>query len=320
MWHTTDNESTCCYVLARSHAGTFKVFLIGKEQIAMIFDTHTHYDDRAFDDDRDVLIAGLPSAGVGRFCNIGSTMDGARMSVKIAESYDHAFAAVGVHPDEVYDFYPGSRDNAASIEKSFADHEYGAEGEVFEELKSLAGGKRVVAVGEIGLDYHGYDIYEIKPGKEIQKYWFKKQLDLAIEIGKPVVIHSRNASEDTMDMMREAHAAGLRNAVIHCYSYSRETALQYVDMGFYLGIGGVITYAGQKKLTKTLEAVPMERVLLETDCPYLTPAPARADHGWERNSSLYLPYVIEKIAEIKGMVPREVEQITWDNANRFFGI
>lgn len=287
----------------------------------MIFDTHTHYDDAAFDKDRFEIIESLSKNNVGRICNIGATMNGARASVAFSEKYDFVYAAAGVHPDEVYDFYPGK--TADEIEAMYEQRSAGFEAygnAVFNELKALAEHKKTVAVGEIGLDYHGYDIYEVKPGKELQKYWFKKQLELAIEIRKPVVIHSRNASQDTMEILKKAHADGLDSAVIHCFSYSRETALEYLDMGYYLGFGGVITYEGQKKLTKALEAAPLERILLETDCPYLTPVPVREKGHWSRNSSAYLPHVIERIAEIKKVTPEEIERITWDNACRFYRI
>lgn len=302
----------------------------------MIFDTHTHYDDAAFDADRYSVIESLPEEGIGRICNIGSTMQGARASAAFSEKYAHVYAAAGVHPDEVYDFCPGMRPDEAeamfseyeSSDAGRAESEFSAEiteiwpygRAVFEELKGLSERERTVAVGEIGLDYHGYDVYDVKPGKEFQKYWFRKQLGLAIETGKPVVIHSRNASADTMELMKRAHESGLCGAVIHCFSYSRETALEYLDMGFYLGFGGVITYEGQKKLTKALEATPLDRILIETDCPYLTPVPVRKKGVWSRNASHYLPHVIKRIAEIKNVSAEEIEKITWDNACRFYRI
>lgn len=262
----------------------------------MIFDTHTHYDDEAYDADREALIEGLPAAGVGRICNIGSTMQAVRDSVRLAAKYPYVFAAAGIHPDEVGEL------NA----------------ETFAELKELALSPKVVAVGEIGLDYHGYEIYENKPDKESQKYWFQKQLELAIGIGKPVVIHSRNAAQDTLEMMQQAKADGLSCAVIHCYSYSWEMAKQYLDMGFYIGIGGVLTYEGQKKLTKTVMEMPLDRLLLETDCPYLTPVPVRKER--ERNYSAYLTFVRDRIAEIRGISPEEVEAAAFENACRFYRI
>ncbi len=262
----------------------------------MIFDTHTHYDDEAYDTDREELIAGLPARGVGRICNIGASLQGARDSVALSERYPHVYAAAGVHPDDVADL----------------------NGETFEELKKLAQAPKTVAIGEIGLDYHGFDMYEDKPDKETQKYWFRRQLELAIELGMPVVIHSRNAAADTLEMMQQAKADGLSCADIHCYSYSWEIAKQYLEMGFYIGIGGVLTYEGQKKLLKTVTEMPLDRLLLETDCPYLTPVPIRKNR--ERNNSAYLCYVRDKIAELKGISPEEVESATWQNACRFYRI
>ena len=185
-----------------------------------------------------------------------------------------------------------------------------------EELRKMAAHNKVVAIGEIGLDYHGFGVYENKVDKDTQKKWFKRQLELAIELSMPVIIHSRNAAEDTLSMMKEAKAAGLKGGIIHCFSYSQETAKEYVRMGFYLGFGGVVTYEGQRKLTKVLGVVPMENIVLETDCPYLAPAP----HRYERNSSLYLPAVRDKIAEIKGISPEEVEDISYKNGLRVYGI
>ena len=332
----------------------------------MIFDTHTHYDDEAFDTDRAELISELPAHGVGLICNIGASMDGARKSVELSEDYRHVYAAAGVHPDEVYDFFPGmrpeetealfeglsfedidrelgfnvvitKRPDSAGLNsvyepdesrnaKSAADKQESfrkiaeISRPVLEVLETLTEAGKTVAVGEIGLDYHGFGVYEVKPGKAVQRYCFLKQLELAIRLGLPVVIHSRNACEDTMDIMRAAHERGLRGAVIHCYSYSKETAREYLDMGFYLGFGGVVTYEGQKKLTKALEITPTDRILIETDCPYLTPAPIREKGVSVRNDSTYLPHVIKRVAEIKGIRAEELENISFENACRFYGI
>lgn len=332
----------------------------------MIFDTHTHYDDEAFDTDRAELISGLPAHAVGLICNIGASMEGTRKSVELSQEYKHVYAAAGVHPDEVYDFFPGMRpeetealfdglsfedidrelgfnviitkkaDNACqdSVDetgrsqsvKSAADKRESLRKiaelsrPVLEELETLTKAEKTVAVGEIGLDYHGFGVYEIKPGKAVQRYCFLRQLELAIRLGLPVVIHSRNACEDTMDIMRAAHERGLRGAVIHCYSYSKETAREYLDMGFYLGFGGVVTYEGQKKLTKSLEITPTDRILIETDCPYLTPVPIREKGVSVRNDSTYLPHVIKRVAEIKGIKAEELENISFENACRFYGI
>lgn len=333
----------------------------------MIFDTHTHYDDKIYDEDRDKLLLGLASEGVGRVCNVGSNFKGALDSVTLSQNYEFIYAAVGIHPDEVYDFYQDIDEgrNAEAVleemsalgrvaelnlisaseahlkEKSalgrvadlqtIADLEKQlslgtiadlktAASPVFASLRELAGHAKVVAIGEIGLDYHGFGKYEVKPGRALQRYWFLQQLKLAIEFGKPAVIHSRNAAQDTMDMLTKAHQDGLMCADIHCFSYSREQALKYLEMGFYLGIGGVITYEGEKKLTKVIESAPMDRILLETDCPYLTPVPVRQAGSYIRNASPNLKFVVEKIAAIKGVSTQDVEDITWENANRFYGI
>ena len=273
-----------------------------KRSNKLIFDTHTHYDDESFDADRDELIRSLPAGGVGKICNIGASFQGACDTLKLAETYDFVYAAVGIHPDEVEEMNE----------------------EKFAALREMAGHPKAVAIGEIGLDYHGYDIYEHKPSKELQHEWFERQLDLAIELDKPVVIHSRNAAADTMEMMQAAHDKGLRDAIIHCYSYSLEQALQYVEMGYYIGFGGVITYHGQKKVTKALQGIPFDRVVMETDCPYLTPVPYREGTApgidFVRNSSLFLPAVRDKIAELTGHTPEEVERITWENAHRVYRI
>lgn len=261
----------------------------------MIFDTHAHYDGPEFDLDRAKLIESLPAHGIAKVCNVGARMEGSRRSAALTERYDFFYAACGVHPDD-----------CGAMEESW-----------IQELRSLiTSHEKVVAVGEIGLDYHGFGVYENKVEKETQKKWFRRQLELAMELGYPVVIHSRNAAEDTLSMMRIAHEEGLSGGIIHCFSYSQETAKEYVQMGFYLGFGGVVTYEGQRKLTKVLSVTPLEQIVLETDCPYLAPAP----HRYERNSSLYLPLVRDKIAEIKGVSPEEVERVTWENALRVYRI
>ena len=334
----------------------------------MIFDTHTHYDDEAYDTDRKELLSSLPEKGVGLVCNIGASMNGARQSVGFSEAYEHIYAAAGVHPDEVYDFFPGMKPEEIEalfeeLSYEYIDNALGFDVEItkkqdekicanaknlenfsdgacennsiqkealkritefcntaFKELELLGKMKKTVAVGEIGLDYHGFGVYEIKPGKKVQRYCFLRQLELAIKLDLPAVIHSRNACEDTMDIMRAAHKKGLKKAVIHCYSYSKETAREYLEMGCYLGFGGVITYEGQKKLTKSLEITPLDRILIETDCPYLTPVPIREKGTEVRNDSTYLPYVIKRVAEIKGVEPQEIEDISFKNACRFYGI
>ena len=165
-----------------------------------------------------------------------------------------------------------------------------------------------VAVGEIGLD-----CYWPEPDVSIQRLWFERQMDLAGRLGKPMVVHSRDAAQDTYEMMKAAHAENI-GGVVHCFSYSKEMARQFVDMNFYIGVGGVLTFKNSKKLKEVVEYIPLDYIVLETDCPYLAPTPYRG----KRNSSLFLPYVIEAISEIKGISREEVEQVTWENAHRLY--
>ena len=266
-----------------------------------IFDTHAHYDDTAFDGDRDSLLSSMAAGGVAAICNAGSTLASSRTSLELAERYDFIYAAVGIHPDEIGELNE----------------------ETFAELCRLAAHPKAVAVGEIGLDYYVPDFLREDPdyvddkdqaGREKQQYWFIRQLELARQLGKPVVIHSRDAAKDTMDLIRDK-ADGL-TLDIHCYSYSPEQARAYLDMGHYLGIGGVLTFKNSRKLKEVVAMMPEERILLETDCPYLAPVPFRG----KRNSSLNLPYVVKAIAELKGMSEGRVLAVTWDNACRFYGL
>ena len=252
----------------------------------LIFDTHAHYDDKAFDEDREELLERLPAGGIGRVVNVGSTVASCEACLKLAEKYDHVYAAVGVHPSETEELNE----------------------ERFVHLRQQCQHPKCVAVGEIGLDY-----YWPEPGADVQKKWFERQLELAREVKKPVIIHSREACKDTLDVLR-SHAAEEIGGVIHCYSYSAETARDYLKLGFFFGIGGVLTFKNSKKLKETVEMLSMESMILETDCPYLAPAP----HRGKRNSSLMLPYVVEAMAQIKGISPEEVRRITWENACRLY--
>ena len=251
----------------------------------MIFDTHTHYDDDQFNEDREVLLSSLADNNVGAVVNMGASMRGAKDSVALAKKYAFVYAAVGIHPDHA---------------KELNEEE-------FELLKQLAAEEKVVAIGEIGLDYY-WDSTE----REDQKYWFKRQLALAQERNLPVVIHSRDAAADTQEIMKEAYAASGKSltGVIHCFSYEAEMAREYVKMGFYLGIGGVATFKNGRKLKEVIEEIPLDKIVLETDCPYLAPVPFRG----KRNSSEKLSYVVAAIAELKGVTEDEVERITWENA------
>lgn len=252
----------------------------------MIFESHAHYDDEVFDRDREELLLSLQGQGIGTVINIGASLSGSEATVKLAEQYPFIYGAVGVHPSEVEELN----------EENFA------------RLRALCAHEKIVAVGETGLDYHYPE-----PGAALQKKWFERQLSLARETGLPVIIHSREAAKDTLDIMRNLHAEEI-GGVVHCFSYAKEMAREYLNMEFYFGIGGVITFQNAKKLKEAVEYIPMEKILLETDSPYLAPQP----HRGERNSSLYLPYVAEAIAELKGISCEEVERITEENARRLF--
>lgn len=254
----------------------------------MIFDTHAHYDDDAFDEDREELLGSMQANGVGKIVNIGASLNSCKQTIELMQKYDFVYGAIGVHPNEVEEL----------SEESFA------------QLKEWCKSEKSVAVGEIGLDYY-YD----EPTPEIQKKWFIRQLNLAREISKPVVIHSRDAAKDTIDIMKEQHAEEI-GGVVHCFSYTKETAKIMLDMGFYIGIGGVLTFKNGVKLKEAADFIPMDRIVLETDCPYLAPVPFRG----KRNSSLYLPYVVSTLAEIKGISEEEVRRITWENAHRMYRI
>jgi TatD DNase family protein len=251
-----------------------------------IFDTHAHYDDEAFDEDRDELLAGLPAQGIARVVNVGATLSSCESTIALMEKYDYIYGAIGVHPSEV-----------AELDE---DH--------FAWLKEQCLHEKCVAVGEIGLDYHWPD-----PEPALQREWFVRQLNLAREIGKPVVIHSRDAAKDTIDIM-QAEKADETGGVIHCYAYSVESAKIFLNMGYYFGIGGVLTFKNARKLKEAVEYIPLDRMVLETDCPYLAPEPNRG----KRNSSLNLPYVVSAMAQIKGISEEEVRKAMWENARALY--
>lgn len=269
----------------------------------MIFDSHAHYDDRQFGEDRLELLLSMKENHIGRIVNVGAGLEGSKESIALAGQYDFIYAAIGVHPSDI--------SCLEEAEQKPCEDGSGFRGTGLEWLKSHSAHEKVVAIGEIGLDYY----WEKDPAvQELQKKWFVCQLQLARECSLPVIIHSRDAAADTMEIMKN-HAAGLPG-VIHCYSYAKEMALEYVKMGYYIGVGGVVTFKNARKLIETVEAVPLERIVIETDCPYLAPEPYRG----KRNSSLYLPYVVERIAQLKGVTPQEVEDATWENACRLYGL
>ena len=254
----------------------------------MIFDTHAHYDDDRFAPDRGELLSGMNGNGIGRIINVGASFEGCKNSLMLAQEYDFIYAALGVHPSDIADL---TEESCEWIRQHLSE-------------------PKVVAVGEIGLDYYWDKEPEVQAR---QREWFRYQLQRAKESALPVSIHSREAAADTMEIMKEAAADGIPG-VIHCYSYSKEQALEYIDMGYYIGVGGVVTFKNARKLKETVEAIPLERILLETDCPYMAPEPNRG----KRNSSLYLTYVADAIAGLKGVTPEEVKTVTYENALRLF--
>ena len=253
----------------------------------MIFDSRAHYDSSQFHEDREELLNSMKENGVGTILNSGASWKSVTEVVELAEKYPFIYAAVGLHPDEVGDLNE----------------------ERFEFLKKQCQHEKVVAVGEIGLDY-----YWDNESHEVQKEWFVRQLNLARELDLPVIIHSREAAEDTLNIMKD-HGNGLRG-VIHCFSYSKELAEEYIKMGFHIGIGGVVTFKNGKKLKEIATSIPLERILLETDCPYLAPEP----HRGKRNSSLYIPHIAQEIADLRGITYEEVVAQTEMNARNLFRI
>lgn len=254
----------------------------------MYFDTHAHYDDRQFDNDRTELLERiLPENGVELVVNIGSSMQTSREAVSLAEQYDYIYAAVGVHPNEAEEY-----DLA--------------------ELERLASHPKVVAIGEIGLDYHYPE-----PSREVQMAAFTAQMELAAKLNLPVVIHDRDAHEDCLRVVKDfcMRYPDLRG-VFHCYSGSAETAVEIVKLGWNISFTGVITFKNARKTREAAAIIPAEHIMIETDCPYLSPEPNRG----KRNDSSNLRYIAAAIAEIKGISSEAAAQLTKDNGKRFFGI
>lgn len=254
----------------------------------MVFETHAHYEDKAFDEDRDQLLASLPQSGIDYVVNVGSDPETLDKILEIAEKYPFCYAAVGIHPGSTHKL----------------------DEDMLVWLKEKASHEKVVAIGEIGLDY-----YWDSPDRENQKKWFVRQMDLARELSLPLIIHSRDAANDTYQLMKDMHAEDI-GAIIHCFGYGVEQARQYLNMGFYLGIGGVVTFTNGRKLKEVVAYAPIEQLVLETDCPYLAPVP----HRGKRNSSLYLSYIAQEIARIKNIPYEKVLEITCENAKSFYRI
>lgn len=252
-----------------------------------IFDTHSHYDDEAFTEDREELLGLLPTKGVTGVLSCGINLVSSYENLKLAQKYDYIYCALGIHPENIADERKGDL-------------------ELIKEL--LQTEPKAVAVGEIGLDYH----YEDGAPREEQIDLFERQIEIAKELDLPVIVHDRDAHEDTFNILREMRPKG----VLHCYSGEKEQALQYTKMGFYIGMGGVVTFKNARKAVEVVEAIPIDKLLLETDCPYLAPTP----HRGERNDSSLIAFVAEKIGEIRGMDPQKVLDITNNNAKEFLNI
>ena len=250
-----------------------------------IFDTHAHYDDERFDGDRDAVLAALPEAGVELVLDPGCDLPSSRAAAALAERYGHVYAAAGIHPE-----------NCAG----FQDADLAA-------LRQLLAQPKVAAIGEIGLDYY----WEENPPRDFQQMVFRKQLALAEELDLPVIVHDREAHGDSLSIIREFPAV---TGVFHCFSGSPEMAEELLKRGWYLGFDGPITYKNARRAPEVAAITPLERMVVETDAPYLSPVPVRG----RRNDSRYLPHVIAKLAEWKGVTPEEMTRITCENGKRLF--
>lgn len=251
----------------------------------MYFDTHAHYDDPAFDPDRDALLSALPGRGISLVVNPGCNLASSRKAVEYARRYPHMYAAVGFHPSDAADFGPAE----------------------LEALRDLAQSPKVVAIGEVGLDYY----WEDYPPRELQRQVLSAQFELAQVLDLPIIFHDREAHGDAMDMVRRYPRV---RGVFHCYSGGLEDARELVKRGWLLSFTGAITFKNARRAPEVLQWLPLEHIMLETDAPYLTPVP----HRGERNDSGYLPLVARRIAELKGLPVEEVARATLENGKRFF--
>lgn len=254
----------------------------------MLIDSHVHLDDKRFDGDRDILIESLKINNIEMVINIGADLETSVASVDLANKYPNVYAAVGVHPH-----------SAKEVNTM-----------VMEQLRDLASNNKVVAIGEIGLDFY----YDNSP-RDLQRKWFIEQLKLAKELDLPVIIHTRDAAQETFDILKNNQNGNVRG-VLHCYSGSSEMALEYVGMGFHISLGGPVTFKNARIVREVAEAVPLDKLLIETDCPYLTPEPYRG----KRNEPLYVKYVAEKLAEVKKISYEEFVKATNRNTKELFGI
>lgn len=254
----------------------------------MLIDSHVHLDDIKFDGDRHILIENFKNNNIELVINIGADLKSSVASVDLANKYPNIYAAIGVHPH-----------SAKEVNTM-----------VMEQLKELALNEKVIAIGEIGLDYY----YDNSP-RDIQRKWFIEQLKLAKELDLPVIIHTRDAMGETFDILKNNQNGNVRG-VLHCYSGSSEMALEYIKMGFYISLGGPVTFKNARLVREVAEAVPLDKLLIETDCPYLTPEPYRG----KRNEPVYVKYVAEKIAEVKKISYDELVKATNRNTKKLFGI
>lgn len=254
----------------------------------MLIDSHAHLDDERFDRDRDELIKSLGKNGISTVINIGADLPSSIKSVKLSEQYDNIYAAVGVHPHSASEMDEGT----------------------IEVLKAFSSREKVVAIGEIGLDYY----YDNSP-RDVQRIWFRRQMKLAKEVNLPIVVHSREANQETFDMIK-AESDGKLTGVIHCYSGSVELMKEYIKLGYYISLGGPVTFKNAKTPKEVAKVVPIDRLLVETDSPYLTPEP----HRGKRNEPLYVRHVAAMIAELRGMTIEELARATSENTKRLFNL
>ncbi|MBW4828416.1 MAG: TatD family hydrolase [Clostridiaceae bacterium] len=254
----------------------------------MLIDSHAHLDDRKFNKDRDRLIKSLKQNDISLVINVGADVSSSIKSVKLADGYENVYAAVGVHPH-----------SAKEMDDSTIDV-----------LRAFAKRDKVVAIGEIGLDFH----YDNSP-RNIQRKWFIEQIKLAKELDMPIIVHSRDADQETFDILKEEADERLRG-VLHCYSGSAEMAKDYIDLGFYISLAGPVTFKNARKPKEVAKVVPIDKLLIETDSPYLTPEP----HRGKRNEPLYVRHVASMIAELRGMDFEDVGRITSENTKRLFNI
>ena len=246
-----------------------------------IFDTHSHYDDEAFDEDREAVFEQIKEAGVIGILNCACSKKSLKTTNELTLKHDFIYGALGIHPSDANDYDESVREEIISIYKS---------------------NKKILAIGEIGLDYY----WDENPEKEVQKRVFREQMKLAEELGLPVVIHDRDAHKDTLEIMKEFPKV---RGTVHCFSGSVEFAKECVKLGYYIGITGVVTFKNAKKICEVVKEIPLDRLLVETDCPYMAPSPNRG----KRNKSDYIRYIIEKIAEIKEISSKEVNLVVNGN-------